>query len=244
MVKKNKNGITDPELIQKIYEIMFVAHNILMKFCIQYWVSSGTLLGAVRHKGIIPWDEDLDVEMSEKYKPILDSREFKAELKKYGFSLYKHELGWYKFRDDINNILVFDIFFTKEKTVNGKKVIALAGKAGKLWPKQFWYEDELFPLKSYKFSNFYVLGPNNPKEHLDRIYGESWKTVGYITLDPDTHDMLDEPIKVKVNKFVPARKFYKPTEKQLLPPKSSIINTYDYYKHGYKLYNKIKCLKS
>ena len=68
----NPEGSTLRKHQMKMVEILCVIDKICKKHKINYWLSSGTLLGAVRHHGFIPWDDDLDIEMlAEDYKRFL-----------------------------------------------------------------------------------------------------------------------------------------------------------------------------
>ena len=55
------NEIKDIREIQlKILDIALEFHRIMTKHHIPYYMIGGTMLGAVRHGGFIPWDDDMD----------------------------------------------------------------------------------------------------------------------------------------------------------------------------------------
>jgi lipopolysaccharide cholinephosphotransferase len=57
----NDNHLDDAHKI--MLEILVAFDQICQKNRLTYWLDHVTLLGAVRHKGFIPWDDDLDVTM-------------------------------------------------------------------------------------------------------------------------------------------------------------------------------------
>lgn len=60
MVQSMKK-MTSDELKEVQYNILLYVKYICEKYAINYFIGYGTLLGAVRHGGFIPWDDDIDV---------------------------------------------------------------------------------------------------------------------------------------------------------------------------------------
>lgn len=75
--KETRCGFEVPVMMKRAWaaelEVFQVVSDICRKNGIRYYASSGTLLGAVRHKGFIPWDDDIDLCMKrEDYQRLIN----------------------------------------------------------------------------------------------------------------------------------------------------------------------------
>lgn len=60
----------DQKTLEKLHEVELEIMDEFIKICkkhnLEYFLTGGTMLGAIRHKGFIPWDDDIDVGMMRK----------------------------------------------------------------------------------------------------------------------------------------------------------------------------------
>lgn len=136
------------DLQSKILDIMKEIHSICIANDIKYTLCGGSMIGAVREKGIIPWDDDIDIFMTpDNYQKFVQiAKEYKSD--KIQFLLPSNKNFIYPFIKavDKNTTLIEKITSDHMKYTMGVFV-------------------DIFPLVSVKrvknklrtFSRFYIL---------------------------------------------------------------------------------------
>ena len=124
---------SDDELKASLLEMLLEFDAFCKEHDLTYYLSGGTLLGAVRHKGFIPWDDDIDVNMPrpdcEKLMELSGGKIGKFTLVPPNNATLTFAYHWKLYGDDV---LV-------SKRVNGKK----SGIGSKIYPAFV----DIFPIE-------------------------------------------------------------------------------------------------
>lgn len=81
-VEKKEYSLKDIQ--NSIYSVMMYVDDFCRKNGIEYYLMGGSALGAMRHKGFIPWDDDLDIFMTvDNYEKFIHTFELVGDKEKY-----------------------------------------------------------------------------------------------------------------------------------------------------------------
>ncbi len=150
--------------VSHLVELAFFTHDLFEEHGIRYFILWGTHLGALRHRGIIPWDTDVDIGIFSE-----DHERVRALAPRF------HERG-YALRDGPGeDMLTLSYSATNDLHVD-IEVWQRRGAAF-AWQQYTIAEEDLFPLREHPFYNRALIGPRATPYLLD-YYGADCLEVG------------------------------------------------------------------
>lgn len=168
---------------QQLLRMLKDIHRLFEQFEIQYMMCGGTLLGAIRHNGFIPWDLDVDLSVFLQDHLIVRRVLFEPWFQKN----YKVVTALGGYRIAVRNLIRYpcaDIFFIEQQPPS--QAYAFCGpidKQGnpefavaKVFPKQKHPASDIFPLQLYPFEDTQLYGPCKAVDILKRSYSDDCLT--------------------------------------------------------------------
>ena len=158
----NPEGSVLRNIQLNLLDILVEFDRVCRKNGIRYWLDSGTLLGAMRHGGFIPWDDDLDICILRKdYRKLIRILDNDLE---YPFKL--NELRSSNGRDAVNHVPISRVI-NRSFLVSRKK-----DKDGNPIYEPIWID--IFPLEN---------GSLRMKRFVEKTYGKLLRRKVYMIHD-------------------------------------------------------------
>jgi len=148
----------------KLVTDIFDKHNITV------WFDGGTLLGAVRDHDFIPWDEDIDLAVTDKTEKDMFNPSIIAELKKHGWLMFTKYHRGVKILNRDHTSKIDICFYTLESDFCLYREHVKVNQLGQvldflifmfsLYPPEYKYETQLSLVKLHRIHYMLSLLPS------------------------------------------------------------------------------------
>lgn len=178
---RSKSEVLNEAELETLYAQLETVHAIFSEFEVPYWLTGGSLLGAVRHGEHIPWDDDADICVPHEFEGRMLSKEFGDALSKHG--LVFDNSGFvskiYSKTGNKGNEYPFpwvDVFFVSQDS-DGNWSFHKPEHIRK-WPKchSAIPNEAIFPTIQCTFGGLRLQCPQDSHRELSRCYGENYMT--------------------------------------------------------------------
>ncbi len=196
-VRKNGHGEihisrTQHRICRDLKMLLIAWKQIADALDIKWFMNGGSLLGTLRDKGLIFYDNDVDLVVQ-----IGDYDKLLNYQNTDGFSLTESEAGFQFARSDSAFPFV-DIWIIGPDPMDASKMCAcgpvFAGKPSfyltNVWPNEWYYAVDLKRLQIKRFENIDVFIPTNAKTTVQRMYGQNCLVEYRMESHTDDHQIL------------------------------------------------------
>lgn len=171
MVIMNENNCMIKEIQKIILDIFTEVDKVCTKNNLRYYAIGGTCLGAVRHQGFIPWDDDMDIAMPredyERFKKIAQ-KQLPSHLRIYDASNGEHFYCKFMKVHNIHTTFIEKGMLEYLDRYNGSGVyvdiMPLDGIPNQVWKRKFYF----FRLSQLATLDWHRKYEYNPKKDEER----------------------------------------------------------------------------
>lgn len=206
LCRKLNLKLASAQALSELYELAHGIHTVFEKHKVVYFLDFGSAVGAMRHGGVIPWDDDLDIVLKEDNEALFLGNVRHELLNDKMIKIIKGRTDgiWdYKLISISNSSKVYpacDVFIVRLDKLKHKYVFRNSN-LGATWPHEF-NESLLHPTFT-DFGDFQMrILPSSAYHYFDDWYGKSWGNVAMTSRYDHTADQHLIPMAFQIPRWM------------------------------------------